>query len=179
MIRLVNRYLSDPAPPRIRILDDLMRLILGGRGHKEGVGLTEYGIVVIDTDGTITKNDTLKVAYAGGDRFDISRFITKSDLLDVLRADGLVLLHTARADVAVVPRVPGAQCLRWRHAGSPLLGRPRLQQPHRVLCRSEAVDSASAERIDRSRSDPCRARGDAAAPGAHRIPEPEVQHAGY
>jgi uncharacterized protein len=34
MIRLVNHYLSDPAPPRIRILDDLMRLILGGRGQK-------------------------------------------------------------------------------------------------------------------------------------------------
>ena len=29
--------------------------ILGGSGQKEGVGLNEYGIIVIDTDGKITR----------------------------------------------------------------------------------------------------------------------------
>ena len=51
------------------MIDDIIRLILGGSGQKEGVGLNEYGIVVIDTDGKITRNDTLKGAYSGGDRF--------------------------------------------------------------------------------------------------------------
>jgi uncharacterized protein len=84
MTGLADCYLADAEPPRVRILDDLMRLILGGEGQKEGVGLTEYGIVVIDTDGTVTKNDTLKAAYAGGDRFVAPKNIRDCDLLDIL-----------------------------------------------------------------------------------------------
>jgi uncharacterized protein len=84
MIALAERYLADPSPPRIRILDDLMRLILGGRGQKEGVGVTDYGIIVIDTDGTVTKNDTLKVAYAGGDRFEEVNNVGEVDLVGFL-----------------------------------------------------------------------------------------------
>jgi uncharacterized protein len=84
MIGLADCYIADPDPPRIRILDDLMRLILGGRGQKEGVGLTEYGIIVVDTDGTVTKNDTLKVAHAGGDRFGGVHNITERRLADFL-----------------------------------------------------------------------------------------------
>jgi uncharacterized protein len=84
MIGLAVHYFADPAPPRIRVLDDLVRLILGGQGQKEGVGLTEYGIIVIDTDGTVSKNDTLKAACPGGDRFGTSRLITDHDLLDIL-----------------------------------------------------------------------------------------------
>lgn len=89
MIGLADCYLADPNPPRIRILDDLMRLILGGSGQKEGVGLTDYGIIVVDTDGTLTKNDTLKVAYAGGDRFADVQNILDVDLLDFLSEDNL------------------------------------------------------------------------------------------
>lgn len=80
MVALADAYLRDPTPPRVRVIDDLLRLILGGHGQKEGVGLTEYGILVIDTDGTITKNDTLKVARAGGDRFEATRNIAGTDL---------------------------------------------------------------------------------------------------
>lgn len=69
MIGLLIHYLADPSPPRIRFIDDIMRLLLGAGGQKEGVGLNEFGIIVIDTDGAITRNDTLKVAYSGADRF--------------------------------------------------------------------------------------------------------------
>jgi uncharacterized protein len=62
-------YIADPDPPRIRILDDFARLLLGGNSVKEGCGQTVYGIAVIDTDGSITKNDTLKSTYDGADRF--------------------------------------------------------------------------------------------------------------
>lgn len=89
MIKLADCYIADPSPPRIRVLDDLMRLILGGRGQKEGVGLTEYGIIVVDTDGTLTKNDTLKVAFAGGDRFREGHKITDLDLDDFLASDAM------------------------------------------------------------------------------------------
>lgn len=68
--RLLALYLADPAPPRIRILDDMMRLLMGGQSQKEGVGNTDYGILVIEPDGRIDKNDTLKVAHPGADRFE-------------------------------------------------------------------------------------------------------------
>lgn len=65
MCRILDRYIADPDPFRIRMLDDMMRLELGGAGVKEGVGLTDYGILVIDTDGAIKKNDTLKSSSPG------------------------------------------------------------------------------------------------------------------
>lgn len=68
--RLLALYLADPHPPRVRLLDDMMRLVLGGTGQKEGVGTTDYGILVIEPDGRIDKNDTLKVAHAAADQFD-------------------------------------------------------------------------------------------------------------
>jgi uncharacterized protein len=69
MVRLMDVYLADPASIRIRVLDDMLRLLLGGRSVKEGVGDQDYGILVVESDGTITKNDTLKSA-AGADRFE-------------------------------------------------------------------------------------------------------------
>lgn len=80
MLGLLDHYLTDQTPPRIRVIDDIMRLVLGARGQKEGVGLNEYGIVVIDTDGTVTRNDTLKGAYAGADRFAAAPSLLSSDL---------------------------------------------------------------------------------------------------
>jgi uncharacterized protein len=65
MTGILDCYVADPAPFRIRMLDDMMKLLLGGCGTKEGVGLTDYGILVIDTDGTIKKNDTLKSSPPG------------------------------------------------------------------------------------------------------------------
>lgn len=63
-------YINDPDPPRIRILDDFARLLLGGISIKEGCGQAVYGIAVIDTDGSVAKNDTLKSTYNGADRFE-------------------------------------------------------------------------------------------------------------
>jgi uncharacterized protein len=82
MVRLLDHYLADRTPPRIRVLDDLIRLILGGQGSKEGVGQVEYGILVIDTDGRIGRNDTLKAAYPGADRFQRELSIVDRDLLE-------------------------------------------------------------------------------------------------
>ena len=70
MVRLFEAYVGDASPIRIRILDDLVKLVLGGAGTKEGVGLTDYRMLVIDTDGSFAKNDTLKSSFDGADRFD-------------------------------------------------------------------------------------------------------------
>lgn len=80
MSRLLDVYLADPDPIRIRVLDDMLRLVMGGISRKEGVGTAEYGILVVDTDGTIGKNDTLKSAD-GGDRFARPTSIHRDDLV--------------------------------------------------------------------------------------------------
>src|SRR3546814_1305799 len=73
MCDLIDAYLADPTPPRIRVVDDMIKLLLGGAARKEGVGLSDYGIMVIDTDGTISKNDTLKSTTNAGDVFSENR----------------------------------------------------------------------------------------------------------
>jgi uncharacterized protein len=84
MTGVLHAYLADPDPPRIRVLDDMMKLLLGGSGIKEGVGLTDFGIAVIDTDGSITKTDTLK-SSAPGDRFDDPWSVHSHELADVVQ----------------------------------------------------------------------------------------------
>ena len=85
MCRMLDCYLADPAPPRIRLLDDLMRLVMGQPANKEGVGVSDFGIIVIDTDGTVTKNDTLKVVHKGADRFSGPQSLHQRSLLDIVR----------------------------------------------------------------------------------------------
>lgn len=84
--RLLHVYLMDPVPPRVRILDDMLRLILGGSSQKEGVGTTDYGILVIEPDGRIDKNDTLKAAHAEADQFDRPWSILSDSLSDFLES---------------------------------------------------------------------------------------------
>lgn len=69
MAALLDVYLVDDTPICIRILDDMIKLVLGGVGSKDGVGLTNYGVLIVDTDGSVTKNDTLKSSFDGADRF--------------------------------------------------------------------------------------------------------------
>ena len=82
--RLWDLYMADPNPVRINILDDHTRLILGGYSAKEGKGTRIYGVVIIDTDGTIAKNDTLKSAYDGADRFEGNWSVHRERLADVV-----------------------------------------------------------------------------------------------
>jgi uncharacterized protein len=92
MSAILDHYLADPNPPRIRLLDDMMKLILGGMGVKEGIGLTDFGIVVVDTDGTFTKNDTLKSTPLG-DRFDGQWNVHCHELSEVVRSPEFLAYH--------------------------------------------------------------------------------------
>jgi uncharacterized protein len=89
---ILDRYVVDPNPPRIRLLDDMIKLILGGVGVKEGIGLTDFGIVVIDTDGSVTKNDTLK-STPSGDRFDPSWTVYNRDLTQLVGSAKFLAYH--------------------------------------------------------------------------------------
>ena len=106
LARLLDVYLLDTDPPRIRVLDDMLRVLLGGRSQKEGVGLTDYGILVIDTDGCITRNDTLKAAYPAGDRFESQRWSILSDsLIDILRTRAYADYYRQQQPTAPVCRL--------------------------------------------------------------------------
>lgn len=90
---LVDIYLKDKNPIKIRILDDYIRLLLGGRSIKEGTGITDFGIVVIDTDGTITKNDTLKSNFKGADRFTEQLNVRTHELTEIFKSEEFTLSH--------------------------------------------------------------------------------------
>ena len=87
MVGLLKAYLQDPDPLPIRILDDMLKVILGGVVSKEGMGITDFGIIIIDTDGTIMKNDTLKSSYNGADKFARPVNIKDGNLLEFLASD--------------------------------------------------------------------------------------------
>jgi uncharacterized protein len=82
----------------------MIKLVLGADGTKEGVGLTEFGIVVIDTDGSITKNDTLKSSYDGADRFATNWSIYEHLLEDVLASQDFETYHAAQQPTSEVCR---------------------------------------------------------------------------
>lgn len=92
--QLLDIYLADPIPVRIRLLDDMIKLILGGSGTKEGVGTTDFGIVVIDTDGSITKNDTLKSTFRGADHFQQQWSIHTHHLADIVNSSEFAKYHS-------------------------------------------------------------------------------------
>ncbi|WP_439697400.1 cyclophane-forming radical SAM/SPASM peptide maturase YhhB [Mucilaginibacter sp. AW1-7] len=82
MSELLKIYLADHNPLPIRVLDDMLKVLLGGMVSKEGLGVTDFGILIIDTDGSLTKNDTLKSAFNGADQFERRVNITDRNLFD-------------------------------------------------------------------------------------------------
>jgi uncharacterized protein len=95
MERILDLYIADPQPMRIRILDDMIKLLLGGVGMKEGVGLTDFGILVVDTDGSIRKNDTLKSSPLG-DTFDANWNLNNCSLSDIATSEEFRAYHLAQ-----------------------------------------------------------------------------------
>lgn len=91
--KLFAVYLADPEPMRIKFLDDLIRQILSDRLHEENIGLAEHGVLIIDTDGTIAKNDTLKSSFDGADRFTQNWSILTDDLNEILDSQEFVEYH--------------------------------------------------------------------------------------
>lgn len=87
LVDVLDEYLADSSPPRIRFLDDMIKLCLGGRGIKEGSGQVDFGIAIIDSDGSITKNDTLKSTYNGADRFRQTWSVHRHRLAEVFASE--------------------------------------------------------------------------------------------
>jgi uncharacterized protein len=103
MSGILDLYIADPAPFRIRMLDDMIKLLLGGIGMKEGVGLTDFGILVIETDGSVKKNDTLKSSPLG-DGFEKSWNIRRHSLVDIAASAEFRAYHQAQRPTSVTCR---------------------------------------------------------------------------
>ena len=87
MAGLFDVYMSDPDPVPVRVLDDLVKLLLGGSATKEGMGQDLHAIVIIDTDGSVTKNDTLKSAFDGADRYNERWSVHSHSLQEIAQTD--------------------------------------------------------------------------------------------
>ena len=84
LISLLDLYLADPSPVPIRLVDDTIKLCLGGTSWKEGGGKDQHGILIIETDGEIRKNDTLRASFDGADQFAGRWNVTTTPLSQVL-----------------------------------------------------------------------------------------------
>ena len=84
LIGLLDLYLADPSPVPIRVLDDVIKLCLGGASRKEGRGKDRHGILIVETNGEIRKNDTLRASFEGADRFSSQWNVTTTSLSKVL-----------------------------------------------------------------------------------------------
>jgi uncharacterized protein len=90
MIKLLDVYLADQDPLPIRVLDDMLKVLLGGVVTKEGLGITDFGILIIDTDGTLMKNDTLKSSFNGADKFIIPVNVNDGCLVEFVKSNAFL-----------------------------------------------------------------------------------------
>jgi uncharacterized protein len=66
LITVFNRwYEAKPRETRIRLFEEIIHLLLGGKSAAEAIGLTPSSLVIVEADGSIEQSDTLKSAYDG------------------------------------------------------------------------------------------------------------------
>jgi uncharacterized protein len=58
-------YNAASRETRVRLFEEIIHLLLGGKSATESVGLAPTSLVVIETDGSIEQSDSLKSAYEG------------------------------------------------------------------------------------------------------------------
>ena len=80
----------------------MLRLLLGGYSEKEGVGTTDYGIIVIEPDGRINKNDTLKVSYPAADQFEQSWSVVRDNLSDFLESEAYDSYYKQQRPISMI-----------------------------------------------------------------------------
>ncbi|MET9758914.1 FxsB family cyclophane-forming radical SAM/SPASM peptide maturase [Streptomyces sp. NPDC006372] len=66
---------------RVRLLDDMMTLLLGGTPRTEALGLAPVRYAVVETDGSLAQDDTLRTAYHGASRTGLH---VRDDTFDAL-----------------------------------------------------------------------------------------------
>ncbi|MDO4998515.1 MAG: cyclophane-forming radical SAM/SPASM peptide maturase YhhB [Neisseria sp.] len=80
-------YFNDENPIPIAFFDNYVKMLMGGTSSKEGTGTEVSGILIIDTNGDITKNDTLKSTENRADRFKFKWHVSKDNLVELIQSD--------------------------------------------------------------------------------------------
>ncbi|MGW4791366.1 FxsB family cyclophane-forming radical SAM/SPASM peptide maturase [Nonomuraea sp. NPDC004297] len=84
LIEIFDRWYAAPARPAgVRLFDEIIYLLVGGRSASEQIGLSPTAMVVVETDGEIEQSDILKSTYAGAPSTGLHVFRDSFD--DVLR----------------------------------------------------------------------------------------------
>ncbi|HEV2783686.1 MAG TPA: FxsB family cyclophane-forming radical SAM/SPASM peptide maturase [Actinophytocola sp.] len=66
LITVFDRWYDAPLrETRVRLFEEIINVLLGGRSRVEGIGLSPALMVVIETDGTIEQSDILASAFEG------------------------------------------------------------------------------------------------------------------
>ena len=87
LVGLLDLYFADASPVPIRVVDDTIKLCLGGASQKEGQGNGRYGILIVETNGEIRKNDTLRASFEGADKFSRQWNIANTPISAVLSSN--------------------------------------------------------------------------------------------
>jgi uncharacterized protein len=70
LIEIFEHWYDKPQT-RVRLFEEIMQLLLGGASDSEIVGLAPARMVVIETDGSVEQEDTLKIAFDGAAATDL------------------------------------------------------------------------------------------------------------
>jgi uncharacterized protein len=90
LIAVFDRWYGAPVrETRVRLLEEIVQVALGGRARIEAVGTTPTSVVVIETDGSIEQSSALKSAFAGAP--DTGLHVTADPFDRVLYSPGVAV----------------------------------------------------------------------------------------
>ena len=148
LIAIFDHWYVKPKT-RIRLFDEIIRLILRQDSQAEMVGLSPSRILVIETDGAIEQADTLKAAYQGApqtglhverDPFD-SAFLLPGIVARQLGARGL----SATCQMCNIHQVCGGGLYAHRYRPGSGFANPSVYCPDLMLLIGHINDTVQAD----------------------------------
>jgi len=97
LVHAFDLWWNDTAPgrPRVRLFAEIVTLMLGGSSRTEAVGLSPVTAVIVETDGTIERIDSLRATYHGASTTGLDVFRHSFDT--ALRHPGITVLRDGAA----------------------------------------------------------------------------------
>ncbi|MFJ3308799.1 FxsB family cyclophane-forming radical SAM/SPASM peptide maturase [Streptomyces sp. NPDC086549] len=95
-------YAAPVRETEVRVLGDLVALVLGGRARGETLGLEPVRYLVVETDGSVALDDTLRVAYHGASRTGLHVALDSFD--EVLRHPEVVARQSGASGLGALCR---------------------------------------------------------------------------
>ena len=71
LIPIFDEWFKSPGQTRVRLFENIIDVILGGKSQTEGVGEGHLNLVTIETDGEIEDVDLFKASHAGASRLGL------------------------------------------------------------------------------------------------------------